>query len=421
MAYLCGCVLPFSIRRPFLILRDLIASRERPDLAELEAIEDPRRFVWAILPHAARTFAACIALLPDRSALAAAVAYLYCRMLDTYEDLVPDRAAREEALRAFAARFEADLPAGSPSLPPAPSIGAASDRDDRDRAHLLLVRRAALVDRVYLSLDDRTRDVVRDLVRDMALGMRWSSAAFASNGGVLPDADYLARYCRHVLGNPVVFSVRLIRIHYGATPALTPEEREHAMLVGEMVQLANVTRDIEKDLRRGIAYDPLLRGDLGTDARKASDASLRERIGDVRVRLVSMALSRAASYRRVIAALPLPRWSVARASAVLMFLFTERHFRHDMQRAGLSPWPGPESIASLFARSIPAAFSTRRADAEMARIERAFLEANQARTPTWMAAMPNVSSSQRTSRNPADSIRAPSSAADGKWATDSGR
>ena len=410
--------LPFSVRRPFLILRDLIASRERPDLAELEAIEDPQRFVWAILPHAARTFALCIALLPDRSALAAAVAYLYCRMLDTYEDLVPDRAAREAALAAFASRFDDEF-GTVPRL--APAIEHAVDRDDRDRAHLLLVKHAERVDRVYCALDDATRRVVRDLVRDMANGMRWSSAAFAAHGGVLPDPAHLAQYCRHVLGNPVVFSVRLLRMRYGATPELTAEEREHAMLVGEMVQLANITRDIEKDLRRGIAYDPALRADLGADARRTSDTGLSARISEVRGRLVSMALERASSYRRVVAEIPLPRWSVARASAVLMLLFTERHFRHDARRAGLASWSGPESTASLLARSIPATFSATRADAEMARIERAFLDAVQPRTPTWIAAMPNVSSSQRTPRNPADSMRPASSGADGKLATDSGR
>src|SRR6266576_3401517 len=99
--------MPFWIRRPFLILRDLVTSRDNPDLAALARIEDPEAFVWAILPHAARTFSACIALLPERSALAAAVAYLYCRMLDTYEDLVPDPAARVGALRAFAERLDA--------------------------------------------------------------------------------------------------------------------------------------------------------------------------------------------------------------------------------------------------------------------------------------------------------------------------
>ena len=113
----------FALQRPFLILRDLYTSRERPDLHGLGRIGDPRAFVWAILPHAARTFSACIRLLPSGSALPAAVAYLYCRMLDTYEDLVPDRAAREASLRTFASRLDAieTAPGGALRLPAAPA------------------------------------------------------------------------------------------------------------------------------------------------------------------------------------------------------------------------------------------------------------------------------------------------------------
>src|SRR5205085_9983173 len=131
-------------QRPLLLARNILANRERPDLEALSRIEDPERFVWAILPHAARTFSACIALLPARAALPAAVAYLYCRMLDTYEDLVPDRARREAQLAAFGARFARGGQTGA--LPGAPPIEAAKDQDERDRAHLLLVERSGLVD-----------------------------------------------------------------------------------------------------------------------------------------------------------------------------------------------------------------------------------------------------------------------------------
>ena len=359
---------PFWLRRPALIVRDLLATRDRPDLDKLEAIDDPDAFVWAILPHAARTFAACIALLPARSALPAAVAYLYCRMLDTYEDLVADPAERERALHAFAER----LAAVDGRIEPAPVIADRLDRDDRDRAHLLLVRRSALVDSVFLSLDASTRAVVRDLVRDMASGMRWSSRRFATNAGVLEGREALVQYCRHVLGNPVVFSVRLLRLQYGIKPDLGPEEREDAMRVGEMVQLANITRDVEKDLRRGIAYDASLRGDLGRDAGNG-DRGLAERCRTVRERLLRMAVERAPSYGRVIEAIHLPRWSVARASAVLMLLFTERHFRGCARRVGIAAWEGPDATPHLLARSIPAMFSAEFAFREIARVERAFL------------------------------------------------
>lgn len=367
------------MRRPFLIMRDVLTSRERPDLRGLARIRDPEAFVWSILPHAARTFSACIALLPARSALAAAVAYLYCRMLDTYEDLVSDRQTREASLRAFAARLDvsSEEARSGRGLAPAPPIESAMDHDERDRAHLLLVHRADLVDRVFLSFNEATRRVVRDLVHDMAEGMCWSSATFHATGGVLASEEQLATYCRNVLGNPVVFSVRLLRLKYGVPPELAPDEREDAMRVGEMVQLANITRDVEKDLRRGIAYDAALRTDLGRDPGKegVGDPGLIERCRAVRERLLRMALERVPAYARVVESIHLPRWSVARASAVLMLLFTERYFRSCARRVGLKAWSGPEATLALLLRTFPATFSRRRAQVEIDRIERAFLSA----------------------------------------------
>lgn len=354
--------------RAYLIARNLLTSRERPDLGRLAAIDDPQQFVWSILPHAARTFSACIAILPRRLALPAAVGYLYCRMLDTYEDLVPEHDKRDVALRAFAARL------GDSTLPPAPAIETATDTDDRDRSHLLLVRKSRLVDELFLSFPEPTRAVVRDLVHDMAEGMRWSSATFEADGGVLDGEAHVAQYCRNVLGNPVVFSVRLMRLEHGASPDVAPHELEDAMRVGEMVQLANITRDVEKDLRRGIAYDASLRADLGRDALNG-DRALTERCRVVRERLLRMALQRAPSYGRIIEALELPRFSVARASAVLMLLFTERYFRGCARRVGLVAWEGPSSITALLRRTMATTFSPRRARREIARVEAAFLDA----------------------------------------------
>jgi farnesyl-diphosphate farnesyltransferase len=362
---------PFWLRRPFLVLRDVFADRERPDLDALRRIQEPERFVWAILPHAARTFSACIALLPARAALPAAVAYLYCRMLDTYEDLVPCRAERETALAAFAARLSG---ATAEEVPSAPWISDPDDRDDRDRAHLLLVERADLVDRVFLSFDAETRAVVRDLVRDMADGMRWSSATFAAQGGVLEGEEQLTSYCRHVLGNPVVFTVRLLRLGRGLPADLAPDEREHAMRVGEMVQLANVTRDVEKDLRRGIAYDASLRAELGRDV--SGDAAATERVRAARERMLRIALRRAPSYRRMLDAMGLPAWSIARASALLMLLFTERYFRGCARRVGLPGWRGPSWTPALLLRGFPASVSRGFTHRSIARVEAAFLAAD---------------------------------------------
>jgi hypothetical protein len=70
----------------------------------------------------------------------------------------------------------------------------------------------------------------------------------------------------------------------------------------------------------------------------------------------------------------LPRWSLVRASAIVMLLFTEQYFRQCARRVGLPAWRGPDTAAAIILRGVLAAASRRLADREMARVESAFLE-----------------------------------------------
>lgn len=334
--------LPFALRRPWILTRDLLQSRSRPDLEQLQRIGDAESFVWRILPHAARTFTACIAVLPAEPARAMAVAYLYCRMLDTYEDLLPDPAEREAALAAFSTRFRSTD--GAPPQP-APPIAPAHGRDARDETHVVLVNRCHLVDGVFARLHPLVRSHIADLVESMGSGMLWSSRTFREQGGVLQDEAQLARYCRTVIGLPFLFAVRLHLLRKTGSAAVSDALREDCLRAGEMVQLANVTRDIEKDLRRGVAYHPALRSDLGrTDL---DDGGLRARIRSVRAQLLDRALTLAPAYERMMRALPFRRVSLARGSGALMLLFTDRYYRACARLVERPSWPGPASTARL--------------------------------------------------------------------------
>ncbi len=351
----------FSSTRPLLVLRGLVADRERPPLARLSAISDPERFVWAVLPHAARTFATSIVVLPEPEARAAAVAYLYCRMLDTYEDLHPDREARLEALRSFSARFDGDA---LETPPPVPGTLAAGDRD---RLHLLLVARCGLVDTVYRALPGSVRASIRRLVASMAAGMAWSAETFARQGGILTDADQLAAYCHNVIGHPAVFTLELLEHQDPDAQA-----RRDAFDVGEMIQLANVTRDIERDLERGVAYHPLLGPHLGGGADSAARV---EAVRAVRRLLTHRALRRAPAYSRLYARSGATQRPSVRLAAALMLLFTDLHYRRSLERVGEVPWPGPGTKLGVVAAALPALVSARRAGTMITRVERAFLAA----------------------------------------------
>ncbi len=353
-------LLPFFLLRPVLLVRDLRVDRDHPDLAALDRIEDGERFLWAILPHAARTFSASILMLPRAMALPAAVGYLYCRTLDTFEDLLPDPPARDAALAAFTARLddaEARAEAGAETAPlaPAPKVDPACAVDPRDAAHVLLANRIDRVDQVYLGLAPELRAIVRDLVRDMAEGMRWATSTFADQHGVLTDGAQLSRYCQAVLGNPIVFCARLHRQLALGQPDLPEALRRDALDSGEFIQLANITRDIEKDLVSGKAYHPRLAAALGRAT--AGDTELTERVREVRTGLLDRARSLACAYPRFVDGLALRSPSLTRASAMLLWLFTVRHYEKCARTVGRpAPSSSPGGLSILLG-SLPASIS----------------------------------------------------------------
>jgi len=334
----------------------------------LQGVADPESFVWSILPHAARTFAACITLLPAESARAAAVAYLYCRILDTYEDLISAPAEREAALADFGRRFQ--VSDGAP-MTAAVHLDAARAHDPRDRTHVVLVNRCHLVDEVFRTLSSHTRRDIVELVESMASGMIWSSRTFGDQGGALRDAEQLSRYCRNVIGLPFFFAVRLLHQQRTGEPSLPDALREDCLRAGEMVQLANITRDIEKDLSRGVAYHPALRGDLGRS--DLDDPALRERIRRVREELLVRALGMAPAYERMMGAMPFRAISLTRASGVLMLQFTDRYYRSCARKVDRVAWPGPRSAFTLMLLTAGHVVSARWSRRTVRRITERFL------------------------------------------------
>jgi phytoene/squalene synthetase len=351
------------------VIRGLLANRQHPDLEALAAETDSERFVWEILPHAARSFAASISVLPPAKARPAALAYLYCRMLDTYEDLYPNPDLRPAQLEHFASRFETR---------PMPEPGPIPDTlavDDRDHLHLLLVARWYHLDAVLETLPRREQDAIARLVNAMAKDMAASSKAFSQQGGVLISEEQVARYCHGVIGHPVLFVLQLL----GNDKPLAADPGD-AMDVSEMIQLANITRDIEKDLLRGIGYHPALKPYLG---RRGPGEDLREAVRRSREQHLRVALLRAPAYRRLFRLLPNHNAGSMRTAAVLMFGFTDLHYRRTAAATGHEPWRGPKRSLGVVARALPAFVSQRWAQRIIDGIERNFLEGARRLPAEW--------------------------------------
>ena len=304
------------------IFVNLLANRRKPPLSKLRGIKDPEDFFWQILPHAARTFSLVIVFLPPRMRRALALAYLYCRMLDTYEDLLPSAEEKERALQRFVDRF--DDPHG---LKPAPALDSSLTDDPRESTHLLLVNRAPDIDRNFERLERPQQDAVRRLVRRMGSGMIWSSRIFARQRGALQTPGQLSRYCWHVLGTPILFADEMQRLDQGLSPQIDDARLRLCATVGEVIQLANITRDLEKDYERGIYYHPQLPG-LEVARR---DQGIRE----VRSQLILRAIRRFREFPRFFNAIPAPLISRARGAAMLLIITTYAYYWRAARKVGL--------------------------------------------------------------------------------------
>lgn len=349
--------LPFPLIRPLLLAEGLRTDRDRPALRRLAEEPDPWRFVWGMLPHAARSFAPCILVLPAPMARASALAYLYCRIIDCYEDLLPDEAESCEALERFAARFER-----SP-LPPPPPLRAPSVRDGHDEAHALLVDRCALVDAALGELPRAHQALIAELVAEMAAGMAKGRRAFARGGGTLETRAQLEDYSDAVLGACVRFGLKLLRAEQGRDTTLPEDLVADTRAAGILLQLANVLRDIEKDLARGVAYVPELRPDLAGQRPGRS-----QRLDAARARLLRLAVRQAPAYARVVRAAGFRPVSLGRASTLLALGFCWRHFTRvaeGLNRPPVGPLVQPPTRRQVFARALRGGGSVRFAEREL--------------------------------------------------------
>jgi phytoene/squalene synthetase len=175
-----------------------------------------------------------------------------------------------------------------------------------------------------------------------------------------------SRYCRYVIGQPALFVLRLM------TPGRIDDAgRDDALVVSELIQMANITRDIERDLARDVAYHPDLREWLGQEETPMRNAAVLQ----ARRALLVEALVKVPAFGRLLRVSALPFLSRARGSAILMLLFTERYYRGAVLRVGGTGWPGRNTAPTMYARALRAAGSPGQANREVARVEANFLAA----------------------------------------------
>jgi hypothetical protein len=243
-------------------------------------------------------------------------------------------------------------------------------QDDRDRAHWLIVEKAELLGRFTAGLPADARVRLAALVREMAEGMELAAVRRAAAGGVLAEGSAREEYCRAVLSGPLIYAEAELRATGGDAP-MDAERLRLAGAAGEIIQLANVCRDVEKDLRRGVAYDTLLAPWL------AAQAAPADVVAAVRTRVLRRVAALGSAVEPYFAGLPLRGRPGARAAAAVMCGATAAFYRRADLRAPnrVLGDPGPVGRGALIAAAVRASVSTGGAAAVFARFARAFAPA----------------------------------------------
>ena len=207
----------------------------------------------AMLPKVSRTFAVCIRLLPDGLEQSVLVAYLLCRIADTFEDTVALPAATRASLLESFSRCLADRGASSEPITAAFATPASDDE--------ALVASADVVLEEYWALAASHREAVRPWIQEMCDGM----AGFVRQRGDAPTraletldtVDDLERYCYYVAGTVGHLLTALFREHFApASKAAYGDLKRLAASFGLGLQLTNIIKDVADDRARGWSFVP---------------------------------------------------------------------------------------------------------------------------------------------------------------------
>ncbi len=217
---------------------------------------------YRLLPGVSRTFAIAIAGLKEPLRGAVCVAYLLCRILDTFED-APGLSPSEQGDLIFP--FLDDMNSGK--LPPPSWRERAADslRDASSQNDAELVAHSEEVLRCLWSQGEPARIATRRWVSEMGWGMVAYSGRMGENGlKSIPSMASLDRYCYYIAGTVGYLLTDLFYIHSGLIgQPLFYQLQEDALDFGLALQKVNIIKDMGEDFHRGWCFIP---GDLLAEA-----------------------------------------------------------------------------------------------------------------------------------------------------------
>ena len=248
------------MRKVWLVLNCIFKNRHDFNIGDLESIRDNHDFIYAMLPYVARAFSLSIVVLPEKLCVPAALGYCYCRILDTFEDMLPDPTMRSDALRAVP-RLLRKIIKGDNYVADAQMLSRCEQQlvqtKRKDAAYCLLVREIYRINQVFGQQDFAVKHLVYRLVKKMSRGMVKNTADYKEKTEKITDKK-IEDYCKSVIGYPLMFIYQLLQWDKGNQDFMHVNHRKDIIKFSQFIQLANITRDVEEDLLNNVVYHDLL-------------------------------------------------------------------------------------------------------------------------------------------------------------------
>lgn len=226
-----------------------------------------------LLEETSRTFALCIPLLPEPTRHEVSIAYLLFRIADTFEDSAIWSAERRiEALRTFETLMDEPTPANAEQCARTWTEDPPTDHD----GYYNLLEETPTVLREFTALGDEAQRIIRKHVKRTAEKMASYVQRTGTNGTLqLRTMKELRVYCYAVAGIVGEMLTDLFIRNCSSLERVEAYLRQRAPYFGEGLQLTNILKDTNVDVKEGRSYlgGQLERDEVFDRARSDLDAA----------------------------------------------------------------------------------------------------------------------------------------------------
>lgn len=274
-----------------------------------------------------RTFSITIDRLEEPMARHICQGYLLCRIADTIEDAghIPPQ-TQTELLSAYDRLLDREDDYGPKAFLAEVEPWIPEDRN----ADWEVLARTPRVLRVFESLEEEPREIVREPVRELVEGMAKFTDRYAADGGLrLQTLDELEDYCWYAAGTVGTLITGLVA--RGTAPERTETLQENSRSFALLLQLVNIAKDVRRDFdeENNVYLPEEWLEEEGVDVEEITHEDHHEGVTNVIVRVIDRAEGYLDDAQRYLDALPEHRGNRLSAWAIpyLLAVGTLRELR----------------------------------------------------------------------------------------------